>query len=176
MIGSSPLSRGIHGLGIADLDDVGIIPALAGNTRGRGGAAALHRDHPRSRGEYSRPRWRGSPAQGSSPLSRGIRGWVAARTGGQGIIPALAGNTCWRAWMIHPHADHPRSRGEYSLRAAHTHENSGSSPLSRGILCSAGAGPSDDVDHPRSRGEYWRLSLPRWEERGSSPLSRGIRF
>ena len=70
----------------------------------------------------------------------------------------------------------------------------GSSPLSRGILGSAGAFPPrlgiipalagntgshpmlgwDRWDHPRSRGEYRMRDLFTDERNGSSPLSRGI--
>ena len=73
--GSSPLSRGIlrhwHDTPVVQ----GIIPALAGNTRGRRRARKPGRDHPRSRGEYGRSDPHPQGLLGSSPLSRGIR-WV----------------------------------------------------------------------------------------------------
>ena len=91
--------------------------------------------------------------------------------------------------------DHPRSRGEYRVTEPCRPDESGSSPLSRGIrrrdqetrhrvgiipaLAGNTAAPHwrsfRRPDHPRSRGEYgpfWPYAL-RW--RGSSPLSRGIR-
>ena len=50
--GSSPLSRGILIGGRGRLVEVGIIPALAGNTSGMSPAQFRATDHPRSRGEY----------------------------------------------------------------------------------------------------------------------------
>ena len=50
--GSSPLSRGIRVSPICLWCPGGIIPALAGNTRGSRVASTTSRDHPRSRGEY----------------------------------------------------------------------------------------------------------------------------
>ena len=111
--GSSPLSRGI----LRDHDDkvvqIGIIPALAGNTRSVCGASPRRSDHPRSRGEYLLLVRDNHGLEGSSPLSRGIRGPGCCRHRRRRIIPALAGNTVgfmvswWLGW------DHPRSRGEY---------------------------------------------------------------
>ena len=91
-VGSSPLSRGIPGLSEDAGWAEGIIPALAGNTGPTPVQGRARRDHPRSRGEYSRrmffpnstkdhPRSRGEYHRrcrrrrhrgGSSPLSRGI--------------------------------------------------------------------------------------------------------
>ena len=51
-VGSSPLSRGIHGRGGVDPLPGGIIPALAGNTHGELPRGSQGADHPRSRGEY----------------------------------------------------------------------------------------------------------------------------
>ena len=111
--GSPPLSRGI----LRDHDDkvvqIGIIPALAGNTFFLFGTTTVWRDHPRSRGEYVDQVAADIVADGSSPLSRGIPSGSWFRGGWAGIIPALAGNTpatsrpCLAGW------DHPRSRGEY---------------------------------------------------------------
>ena len=93
VLGSSPLSRGIRVALDGSVGGGGIIPALAGNTRVRPSCVSIHRDHPRSRGEYAHNIVRGPSAPGSSPLSRGIlyrgsRTALPAR-----IIPALAGNT-----------------------------------------------------------------------------------
>ena len=91
--GSSPLSRGIPISGLCWLVEVGIIPALAGNTLPVSWVAVRCRDHPRSRGEYPRPCPETKSTNGSSPLSRGIP--LASRVpfAPMGIIPALAGNT-----------------------------------------------------------------------------------
>ena len=151
-------------------------------------------DHPRSRGEYGDVMSCDTKHVGSSPLSRGIPvGWNTPKVFGR-IIPALAGNTHISHDSRELQTDHPRSRGEYSVRFPRAHAGRGSSPLSRGIL---GLPPENSglgriipalagntvancrcevvvKDHPRSRGEYCRP--PRWrlEPHGSSPLSRGI--
>ena len=133
---------------------------------------------------------------GSSPLSRGIRQRHTMGVRHPGIIPALAGNTPRRPSLPGRSWDHPRSRGEYNGLAGIDSYRSGSSPLSRGILCMGAvhilcrriipalAGNTwvaeslarTWADHPRSRGEYYvdlRLHICR---DGSSPLSRGIPF
>ena len=110
--GSSPLTRGKPRRRYRPSEHRGLIPAHAGKTLGaalrrlRGGA------HPRSRGEN----WvnvEGSTAPaGSSPLTRGKRGFVGGHAGGRGLIPAHAGKT---SCLIVPHyrvKAHPRSRGE----------------------------------------------------------------
>ena len=51
--GSSPLSRGIQIVIPSTALQLGIIPALAGNTRHRPCRSSRSWDHPRSRGEYS---------------------------------------------------------------------------------------------------------------------------
>ena len=70
-VGSSPLARGTHIRGSVGPRRHRLIPARAGNTQrfhvsGRGTPA-----HPRSRGEHSVGRSRGSGHYGSSPLARG---------------------------------------------------------------------------------------------------------
>ena len=134
LAGSSPLSRGIRGTSAGAGQLPGIIPALAGNTGRVDHSGGEGRDHPRSRGEYSRLSLIDMVPLGSSPLSRGIPcgGGLCASDGG--IIPALAGNTP----ATRPHAsgakDHPRSRGEYPFTGVGHLPHTGSSPLSRGIL------------------------------------------
>ena len=196
MMGSSPLSRGIHGALETGLQRRRIIPALAGNTGcvRRGGGSS--RDHPRSRGEYISLGRHCGQKFGSSPLSRGIllRGNLWASQ--PGIIPALAGNTPHSSMARIPYRDHPRSRGEYTPTATAVSQRPGSSPLSRGIPgrgltsvnprgiipalagnTNSSAPPSPtDGDHPRSRGEYGFLRGWLGGVFGSSPLSRGIRL
>ena len=93
--GSSPLSRGIRRSRGGRADVVRIIPALAGNTWTAWSTPIRPRDHPRSRGEYDSVPAMLSRREGSSPLSRGIRAVLAVCFEVAGIIPALAGNTCW---------------------------------------------------------------------------------
>ena len=94
--GSSPLSRGIRAPAAPLAAAVGIIPALAGNTRRGGWWPPACRDHPRSRGEYSLGVGDHAAGGGSSPLSRGIPAQVLEAEDLLGIIPALAGNTAPR--------------------------------------------------------------------------------
>ena len=152
--GSSPLSRGIHQHPQGQRLVRRIIPALAGNTTGRGRIFAKPWDHPRSRGEYS---WNGVVCHDPSR-----------------IIPALAGNTGRIRTAVPRCRDHPRSRGEYATRTSRATPSIGSSPLSRGILTihidgdpvlriipalagntrTMGCREKNPWDHPRSRGEY----------------------
>ena len=172
--GSSPLSRGIQGRPGHSSKELGIIPALAGNTGSSSLTMGDGRDHPRSRGEYTSDSRTSKHKSGSSPLSRGIRGIGLAEILLAGIIPALAGNTVAHGRVILDVQDHPRSRGEYGRRRGRRHGRLGSSPLSRGIphavhgrysglrIIPALAGNTSgrlgtkppSRDHPRSRGEY----------------------
>ena len=113
-IGSSPLSRGIHGIWTRGGCGFRIIPALAGNTGGPNSYTKVVPDHPRSRGEYAGRHFGMTSSGGSSPLSRGILDLSHAVTETTGIIPALAGNTSQRSTAWTARGDHPRSRGEYT--------------------------------------------------------------
>ena len=112
-LGSSPLARGLllesEGDGIAP----GIIPARAGFTHKVKCSERNLRDHPRSRGVYSRSCAVSAPLGGSSPLARGLpagsRGGVTDRR----IIPARAGFTTSIGISTLTLTDHPRSRGVY---------------------------------------------------------------
>ena len=192
--GSSPLSRGIRQAREGSTRPIGIIPALAGNTKLLYCYECSTQDHPRSRGEYLLSCINVRCPGGSSPLSRGILHPAAHPSDRARIIPALAGNTSTSMECISSPPDHPRSRGEYACGADHQGEPEGSSPLSRGIHdisdgsernrriipALAGNTPSPNSalsgtkDHPRSRGEY--ILIRRFDRagEGSSPLSRGI--
>ena len=74
---------------------LGIIPALAGNTCRANCGFRYRKDHPRSRGEYLCRDFVALTADGSSPLSRGIRWLTPEEVSRVRIIPALAGNTSW---------------------------------------------------------------------------------
>ena len=132
--GSSPLSRGIHRYYVEQWAEHRIIPALAGNTYSAVAAVTALPDHPRSRGEYLDCGPRGTPHWGSSPLSRGILVPTPRVYEYTGIIPALAGNTLMSWAASTRRSDHPRSRGEYGRIRVAVGRESGSSPLSRGIL------------------------------------------
>ena len=96
LAGSSPLARGTRRIPARGLLGGGLIPACAGNTRGRWWRQARVGAHPRLRGEHPPFGNYLSPVAGSSPLARGT---LALRAGGAGrarLIPACAGNTCRR--------------------------------------------------------------------------------
>ncbi len=133
MLGSSPLSRGILRESNASPNLWGIIPALAGNTTTSSHCRDTSGDHPRSRGEYDKPRVEELLGEGSSPLSRGIRTSPDVARHPARIIPALAGNTDLAELLEPDPGDHPRSRGEYSRGGDGSWLRLGSSPLSRGI-------------------------------------------
>ena len=192
--GSSPLARGLHVLAGGAGCDNGIIPARAGFTRRPPGRPRHAPDHPRSRGVYPRPP-RGPPSRrGSSPLARGLLRRRPPRGDPARIIPARAGFTPIPRRRIPAIQDHPRSRGVYPDVFAATYQETGSSPLARGLQVGQVAGAdgvgiiparagftegyhgvrSPDRDHPRSRGVYPRSMLTSCPVRGSSPLARGL--
>ena len=149
--------------------------------------------HPRSRGEHGGfCRFR-SFFRGSSPLARGTRRCLLYDQGGEGLIPARAGNTTGISSAEPSLRAHPRSRGEHSSKLPASSTAGGSSPLARGTrlcrlrrrqhrrLIPARAGNTRRPfgqcrglrAHPRSRGEhffFWRLARAL---EGSSPLARG---
>ena len=193
--GSSPLARGLPD-GALKLVQVGrIIPARAGFTDNWHASRLMRRDHPRSRGVYTKWRWKCVRRQGSSPLARGLRcDWSAAESL-SGIIPARAGFTPLRSLLWARPWDHPRSRGVYAPRTGRPLVDYGSSPLARGLhgggvgnvptprIIPARAGFTTSqagqrrgrADHPRSRGVYSRYAAIFSVEFGSSPLARGLR-
>ena len=91
--GSSPLARGLRAAPGGPVGEGRIIPARAGFTSRRGPCWSSPWDHPRSRGVYHSGTSASAPAQGSSPLARGLRTAGPGASGGSGIIPARAGFT-----------------------------------------------------------------------------------
>src|SRR5690606_6902663 len=91
--GSSPRSRGTRALGLRVRAHERLIPALAGNTPGRGKHYHALSAHPRARGEHSGVAVKPSTFGGSSPRSRGTRRRVGLPGAVLRLIPALAGNT-----------------------------------------------------------------------------------
>ena len=92
-VGSSPHTRGAPDHDVSLALEIGIIPAYAGSTPGRGGATGPHRDHPRIRGEHETDTTTSRLRAGSSPHTRGARVGVEVVGEGTGIIPAYAGST-----------------------------------------------------------------------------------
>ena len=94
MMGSSPLTRGIHPDAILCTNVQRFIPAHAGNTAASSLLLAATKVHPRSRGEYNLVKYGLGIRTGSSPLTRGIHTSGGQRPCNVGFIPAHAGNTC----------------------------------------------------------------------------------
>ena len=152
------------------------------------------RDHPRSRGVYSRRKISPARTSGSSPLARGLHRGMTAFPFCTGIIPARAGFTVRVRTSSSSLTDHPRSRGVYGRQVACGLVDAGSSPLARGLpdqvsspaprkgIIPARAGftmmkprrSGRGSDHPRSRGVYIVIVLVEKVFEGSSPLARGL--
>ena len=142
--GSSPLARGLLRGRVPGGAAVRIIPARAGFTQHHLGHVEHQRDHPRSRGVYSRSSSGRARAGGSSPLARGLPARPVLARAHRGIIPARAGFTGDHRRRVQGPEDHPRSRGVYSHAALSAARVAGSSPLARGLQVDGQAGP-----HPR---------------------------
>ena len=173
--GSSPLARGLPSPRAALVTRTRIIPARAGFTAGSASPWVAPRDHPRSRGVYSLGLAGMMLACGSSPLARGLPGFLLTDALSYGIIPARAGFTPTGSRCCPKPRDHPRSRGVYASPSMVKPPITGSSPLARGLrsalrdgdisrrIIPARAGfarkprgpPTWTPDHPRSRGVYW---------------------
>ena len=133
MRGSSPLARGLRQQNEANIRGSRIIPARAGFTSALSALTAIIWDHPRSRGVYAGLMLNDPSPPGSSPLARGLRPNTLKHVLPIGIIPARAGFTLSRPCSRHLRPDHPRSRGVYDERVIVRREESGSSPLARGL-------------------------------------------
>ena len=172
--GSSPLARGLPIDRDVAGDAGGIIPARAGFTARRPLSNHSCRDHPRSRGVYSRParlvRWVG----GSSPLARGLRLQRERRATSPGIIPARAGFTRSSTGRCEPCRDHPRSRGVYAWASARIRTSAGSSPLARGLRGVQRQGLIGAGIIPARAGFTTPQGAEEVRQRGSSPLARGL--
>ena len=131
--GSSPLARGLPRPRNLGADVRRIIPARAGFTADAYGDGGGSRDHPRSRGVYSRFAFRVFVFAGSSPLARGLHDDDDVPGSALGIIPARAGFTDISESLMACHPDHPRSRGVYSHHCQTPAHVRGSSPLARGL-------------------------------------------
>ena len=91
--GSSPLTRGKHGLRRQGQPGGRLIPAHAGKTLMGLSVASRARAHPRSRGENVDTARDGCASQGSSPLTRGKLFTSFALRRINRLIPAHAGKT-----------------------------------------------------------------------------------
>ena len=91
--GSSPHTRGLHTEDYDGTEEVGIIPAHAGFTRGSPPSDSWAGDHPRTRGVYASAAASWAVVAGSSPHTRGLPFVNPGDQAAGGIIPAHAGFT-----------------------------------------------------------------------------------
>ena len=124
--------RGTLEFALAQADEMGIIPAYAGNTSSGHVLDLTYRDHPRVCGEHPSKRLKAKPAPGSSPRMRGTPVHRTCILPRHGIIPAYAGNTrCFSRTSVSA-GDHPRVCGEHVVWLCFLFRSVGSSPRMRG--------------------------------------------
>ena len=195
LAGSSPHTRGARRHRRALPRPRGIIPAYAGSTVRARRRPSGRWDHPRIRGEHAGARAYTPSRPGSSPHTRGARTEPPQNIVDRGIIPAYAGSTFRSYWLWSRPRYHPRIRGEHFPEPGLDVGQAGSSPHTRGALCSlstpstrrgiipAYAGSTVEVpaasfpaeDHPRIRGEHSPAVRSQGLFIGSSPHTRGAR-
>ena len=132
--GSPPLTRGIPVQKKGEIMRDRFTPAHAGNTPDCRGRHLRIEVHPRSRGEYRISVAACFQSSGSPPLTRGIRSFSNPLFQVARFTPAHPGNTSVQLSKLICNQVHPRSRGEYSNVSGVSIPNSGSPPLTRGIL------------------------------------------
>ena len=130
--GSSPRMRGTLQPNGEHHQQLGIIPAYAGNTQGRRMERRRWRDHPRVCGEHCRLPEKYPPLAGSSPRMRGTHRLRHGEASSRGIIPAYAGNTLSSRKARRTFRDHPRVCGEHPVFLMLVIPRPGSSPRMRG--------------------------------------------
>ena len=130
--GSSPLARGTCIEQLNRVISSRLIPARAGNMCRSSSRSSGCSAHPRSRGEHTYEGTDSVGRPGSSPLARGTYLVDGLQNVGRRLIPARAGNICWRSHDGISRTAHPRSRGEHTSSPAALASSSGSSPLARG--------------------------------------------
>ena len=130
--GSPPLARGKLTHRYASSRSSRITPACAGKTISVKSTKRLTRDHPRLRGENVLLSAHLCQLSGSPPLARGKLTTLPKPFGSRRITPACAGKTGLCPEDLHSERDHPRLRGENSVRQHHASITEGSPPLARG--------------------------------------------
>ena len=174
---------------------LGSSPRLRGTLRGRGRCFQCEGDHPRACGEHVLFVGFMGWSAGSSPRLRGTLSPFVVQLHGEGIIPALAGNTHSCSSTRTTWWDHPRACGEHVCDIPAEAFNRGSSPRLRGTqtavssfcmstwIIPALAGNTQHSqhptpahwDHPRACGEHNHSSVVSLSMLGSSPRLRGTR-
>ena len=172
--GSSPLARGLRLIEVDRSIRERIIPARAGFT---GLPSRLYRwraDHPRSRGVYEAEGNEGRRRAGSSPLARGLRGYVQGQVTSDRIIPARAGFTRSDFIVLFTIVgSSPLARGLHNLGAQNLN-TARIIPARAGFTLTLPSTSLPNPDHPRSRGVY-QGNRPRTAgHAGSSPARAGF--
>ncbi len=130
--GSSPHARGTPSVRVPHVNELGIIPACAGNTKTVRVITECSWDHPRMRGEHMKFAVQQDDGSGSSPHARGTQTVRGPYVFPRGIIPACAGNTLMALGIRGVPRDHPRMRGEHWPSSTPLTSRPGSSPHARG--------------------------------------------
>ena len=110
----------------------GLIPAYAGKTSPSLGYFLALGAHPRVCGENKRRPLKHHRARGSSPRMRGKQHTRHGLHKRPRLIPAYAGKTFSRSFMMSRRSAHPRVCGENEARAGPKTPPQGSSPRMRG--------------------------------------------
>ena len=193
LLGSSPRVRGTLYFVIGCGEQLGIIPACAGNTHDLGANRRCRGDHPRVCGEHVDGAASFISILGSSPRVRGTPEICLITFTPAGIIPACAGNTEASTPSTQAGRDHPRVCGEHHRSYDQGHAKRGSSPRVRGthvstvsnvrvtgiIPACAGNTRFHSLqrqgygDHPRVCGEHVGAGHDHYRRTGSSPRVRG---
>ena len=150
-----------------------LIPARAGKTVPREGAAQGDGAHPRACGENRAETDACSSQPGSSPRVRGKLHPRAGHARRGGLIPARAGKTSSRQAPIRSaKGSSPRVRGKPRVRPRRQRPE-GLIPARAGKTTPGGALSTPHGAHPRACGENGRPARCRCSARGSSPRVRG---
>ena len=130
--GSPPPTRGTLKDAAGEELEFGITPAYAGNTYYFIIAFSSNRDHPRLRGEHLHIFSAFFYYSGSPPPTRGTLENGEISEGEYRITPAYAGNTECRHRQELYEKDHPRLRGEHTVKLPNWANRIGSPPPTRG--------------------------------------------
>src|SRR5690606_31627252 len=137
--GSPPHTRGAHRPTIPAGDNARITPAYAGSTPPGPWRCQRGSDHPRVRGEHTRYAGDGGSSSGSPPRARVARAHRAHEGAAGGITPACAGSTRGAGRVAGARTDHPRVRGEHTVKVMIADLKGGSPPRARGAPAAVAA-------------------------------------
>ena len=180
--GSSPRVRGKRKIVIPDNTFFRLIPACAGKTQRRPSFCRPGRAHPRAGGENALGGQYVFGDMGSSPRWRGKLLDACENVANRGLIPALAGKTCFIVCAPFTLGAHPRAGGENPSFAMVPIHEPGSSPRWRGkrVLSSARHSPSGLIPALAGKtsgtGEHRSLRKAHPRAGGENDFTRGKSF